>query len=200
VKLADIVRYVKYTVKMPLVMDLVRKWVRKFNEGRDNVRDDPPSGRPSVVSDDFVRAAEAKVREDRQFTISSLSLHFQQISRNLLCETVTHRLDFRELCSRWVPKMLSEEHKKKRAASAFAFLTRYSEQGDGRLSEIVTDDETWVSHLIRNRSNNLWSGGTPRRRKSTNSSRPFQPARSCLQFFVIGKEYCLLNSCLKAQP
>ena len=137
--LADIVRYVKYTVKMPLVMDLVRKWVRKFNEVRDNVRDDPRSGRSSVISDDFVRAAEAKVREDRQFTISSLSLHFQQISRTLLCETVTDRLDFRKLCSRWVPKMLSEEHKKKRAASAFTFLTRYSEQGDGRLSQIVTD-------------------------------------------------------------
>ena len=29
---------------------MVRKWVRKFNEGRDNVHDEPRSGRPSVVS------------------------------------------------------------------------------------------------------------------------------------------------------
>jgi hypothetical protein len=29
---------------------MVRKWVRKFNEGRDNVHDEPRSGRPSMVS------------------------------------------------------------------------------------------------------------------------------------------------------
>ena len=29
---------------------MVRKWVRKFNEGRDNVHDEPRSGRPSVVT------------------------------------------------------------------------------------------------------------------------------------------------------
>ena len=28
---------------------MVRKWVRKFNESRDNVHDEPRSGRPSVV-------------------------------------------------------------------------------------------------------------------------------------------------------
>ena len=29
--------------------EMVRKWVRKFNDGRDNVVDEPRSGRPSVV-------------------------------------------------------------------------------------------------------------------------------------------------------
>ena len=29
---------------------MVRKWVRKFNDGRDNVHDEPRSGRPSVVT------------------------------------------------------------------------------------------------------------------------------------------------------
>ena len=43
--------------------------------------------------------------------------------------------------------MLSEKPKKKWAASTFTFLMRYSEQGDGFLSQIITGDETWVSHL-----------------------------------------------------
>jgi len=30
----------------------VRRWVRLFNEGRENVHDDPQSGRPSVVNED----------------------------------------------------------------------------------------------------------------------------------------------------
>jgi hypothetical protein len=43
--------------------------------------------------------------------------------------------------------MFSEEHKNKRATSALTFLTRYSEQGDGFLGQIVTGDETWEFHL-----------------------------------------------------
>ncbi|GFG28283.1 hypothetical protein Cfor_07905 [Coptotermes formosanus] len=76
---------------------MVRKWVRKFNEDRDNVHHEPRSGRPSVVSDDLVRAIEAKVREDGRFTISSLSLYFQRISRTVLYEIVTDRSDFSEI-------------------------------------------------------------------------------------------------------
>jgi hypothetical protein len=54
---------------------------------------------------------------------------------------------FRKLCSRWVPKMLTEEHKMKWQASVLTFLIRYSELGDDFLSHTVTVDETWVSHV-----------------------------------------------------
>ncbi|KDR23779.1 hypothetical protein L798_11353 [Zootermopsis nevadensis] len=80
-----------------------------------------------------------KVREDRRFTISALSLHFPEISRTALYEIVTERLHYRKLCSRWVPKMLTEEHKKRRSASALTFLTRYHEEGD-EMCHIVTGD------------------------------------------------------------
>ena len=52
---------------------LIRRWVRLFKEGRENVHDDPRSGRPSVVNEDLVRAVEEKIRENRRFTITSLS-------------------------------------------------------------------------------------------------------------------------------
>jgi hypothetical protein len=112
--------------------------VRHFNEGRENVHDDPLSGRPSVVNEDLVRAMEEKIQENRRFTISSHSLHFPQISRSLLDEIVSDKLRFRKLCSRWLPKMLTDEHKTKRQASALTSLTRYNEQGDDFLSCIVT--------------------------------------------------------------
>ena len=56
---------------------MVRKWVRMFNEGRENVHYEARSGRPSLVNADLV----CKVN-DRRFTISDLSLHFLQISRD----------------------------------------------------------------------------------------------------------------------
>jgi len=67
----------------------VRKWVRMFNEGRENVHDEARSGRPSLVNDDLVRKVNERVRDDRPFTISDLSLHFPQISRTLLYDTVS---------------------------------------------------------------------------------------------------------------
>ena len=65
---------------------VVRKWVRMFNEGRENVHDEARSGRPSLVNDDLVRKFNERVRDDRRFTISDLSLHFPHISRTLLSD------------------------------------------------------------------------------------------------------------------
>jgi len=62
----------------------VRKWVRMFNGGRENMHDEARSGRPSLVNDDLVCKVNERVRDDRSLTISDLSLHFPQISRTLL--------------------------------------------------------------------------------------------------------------------
>jgi len=68
---------------------IVRKWVRMFNEGRENVHDEARSGRPSLVNDGLVRKVNERVRDDRCFTNSDLSLHFPQISRTLLNDIVS---------------------------------------------------------------------------------------------------------------
>jgi hypothetical protein len=67
---------------------VVRRWLRLFHEGRENVHDNPRKGRPWVVNEDLVRAVEEKIRENRWFTITPLSLHFPQISRSLLHKIV----------------------------------------------------------------------------------------------------------------
>jgi transposase len=125
---------------------MVRRWMKHFKEGCENVHDDPRSGQPSMVNEDLVHAVEEKIQENRRFTILSLSLHFPQILWSLH-EIVFDKVRFRKLCSHWVPKMLTDEHKMKWQASALTFLTRYSEQGDDFLSCTVTGDETWVSHV-----------------------------------------------------
>jgi histone-lysine N-methyltransferase SETMAR len=123
---------------------MVRKWVRMFNEGRENVHDEARSGRPSLVNEDLVRKFNERVRDERRFTISDLSLHFPQISRTVLYDIVSSHLGYRKVCARWVPKMLTEEHKKQRVACAVTFLMRYHQERDDMLSHIVTGDETWV--------------------------------------------------------
>jgi transposase len=51
VKPADIHRQICEVYGENAMSDgMVRKWVRKFKEGRDNVHDEPRSGRPSVIT------------------------------------------------------------------------------------------------------------------------------------------------------
>ena len=70
----------------------VRKWVRAFKDGRENVHDEPRSGRPSVITEDLVNAVDEKVREDRRFTISTLALEFPNVSRTTLHKIVSENL------------------------------------------------------------------------------------------------------------
>ena len=59
---------------------MVRKWVRMFNEGRENVHDEARSGCQSLVNDDLLRKVNESVRDDRlsQFLICPCTfLRFQ---------------------------------------------------------------------------------------------------------------------------
>ena len=56
---------------------------------KENVHDESRSGRPSLVNDDLLRKVNERVRDDRRFTISDLSLHFPHISRTPLNDTVS---------------------------------------------------------------------------------------------------------------
>jgi histone-lysine N-methyltransferase SETMAR len=69
-----------------------------------------------------------------------------EVSKTTIHEAVTEKLGYRKLCARWVPKMLTDDHKTKRMGSALKFLTRYPQEGDEFLDSVVTEDETWVFH------------------------------------------------------
>jgi len=68
---------------------MVRKWVRMFNEGREDVQDEARSGRRYLVNNDLVRKVNERVRDDRRFTISDLSVDFPQISMSLIYDIVS---------------------------------------------------------------------------------------------------------------
>ncbi|GFS63282.1 mariner Mos1 transposase [Trichonephila clavipes] len=125
----------------------VRKWVGKFKDGQTNVHDEERSGRPSLITDDLMQAVEAKIRENRRFTITLLLMEFLDVSRSVVYKVVTEGLNFKKLYFRWVPRFLTEKYKEKRFDTLLNFLTRYEEENADTLSRIVTGDETWVSHI-----------------------------------------------------
>ncbi|GBL86595.1 hypothetical protein AVEN_194845-1 [Araneus ventricosus] len=79
---------------------IVRNWVRQFNDGRTNVHDEARSGRSSVVNDGLVAKVNEKNRENKRFAIRMLCDEFPKISKTVLHEIVTHRLNYRKLCTR----------------------------------------------------------------------------------------------------
>lgn len=124
----------------------VRQWCRNFEAGRTDVHDAGGQGRKRVSTDDLVQRVDQVIREDRRFTISVLSDSFPEISRSALYTIVSERLQYRKLCARWVPKMLSDHHKTQQMGAALTFLQRYHDEGEDFLNKIVTGDETWIHY------------------------------------------------------
>ena len=79
-------------------------------------------------------------------TIRELHHVIPEVSKTTIHEAMTEKLGYRNLCARWVPKMLMDDHGTKRMDSALKFLTCYAQEGDEFLDSIVTGDETWVFH------------------------------------------------------
>ncbi|CAF4888914.1 unnamed protein product [Pieris macdunnoughi] len=124
----------------------VRKWCREFTAGRLNVHDEERSGRPSH-SDETVRKVEELVLKDRRLTLNELAEKLQDVcSRDSIHSILVNNLQYRKLSARWVPKMLTPEHKVKRVQCAQDFLASFEEEGEEFLDSIVTGDETWAHY------------------------------------------------------
>jgi hypothetical protein len=124
----------------------VTKWWCEFSEARTDVHDEQRSGRPSLISDDLLQKIEGEICANRRGTIRELLHIIPEVSKTTMHEAVAEKLGYRKLCTRWVPKMLMDNHKMKQMGSALKFLTRYAQEGDEFLDSIVTEDETWVFH------------------------------------------------------
>jgi len=59
---------------------------------------------------------------------------------------VHNDLGYRKVCSRWVPKQLSDDHKHARQTICQEHLDRHVREGDAFLHRTVTGDKSWVYH------------------------------------------------------
>ena len=73
-----------------------------------------------VFFNDKLRSVEEKITENGRPTMTSLSVHFPEISHSHFHEIVSEKLNYQKLCAPWVPKKLTEQHKMKRWGSALA--------------------------------------------------------------------------------
>lgn len=124
----------------------VRKWCRYYKEGREDLSDRVRSGRPKVINEALLARIDEKVRSDRRQTLDDLANEFTEVSRATLHRIIVEHLQYRKICARWVPKMLTEDNKTQRMLTSSQILERYEADGEEFLARIVTGDETWVHY------------------------------------------------------
>ena len=85
----------------------VFEWFSRFKAGGDNVKDLPRSGRPnSSTTPLHVQAVEQIILQDRRVSLKHVAEEVG-ISFGSAQHIVTEILEYRKVCARWVPKILT---------------------------------------------------------------------------------------------
>jgi len=117
----------------------------RFSSGNSDVEDNTRSGRPCT--------AVTPQNEERLHQL--IHVNWWIMTRELCTElnisfsaleTMVATLEYRKVCARWVPQMLTQEHKEHRMQVCQDLLNQYKAEGDIFLDCIITGDETWCHH------------------------------------------------------
>ena len=119
----------------------VCKWVRRFNDGRESIENDPRVSKPvSVLTEKNVATVKTLIEEDARYTVQEIE-ELSGIYSSVL-KILRKRLGLRKICALWVPHLLTDEQKQSRVRLASQVIEKYDKCDPRRLEEIVTGDET----------------------------------------------------------
>lgn len=126
---------------------MVKKWCAEFKRGRISVKDDPRPGRPreATTTEKAVQVLDS-VLKDRRITIRRLA-EIHDISKSSVERILNKDLNMNKVSARWVPRMLTDEQKRRRHVISQELLEEFNADPEQFLGHIVTQDETWVHHF-----------------------------------------------------
>jgi histone-lysine N-methyltransferase SETMAR len=117
-----------------------------FKKDWTSITDSERSGRSSTgTSDDKQEETTAMILTDRRITTRNIASALD-ISEGSAYSMVHGILGPHKVCVRWVPKELTEEHKRNRVDISYRLLERYCNEEDNFLNRIITGDEPWIHH------------------------------------------------------
>ena len=164
-----------------LAYSTIRRWDRKFNNGRSDVSKKHQCGRPVSATDGENAEKVAKLlNDDRRYTCTEIT-HELDISHRSAHSILTERLKMRKVAARWVPHMLSDSEKHHRVKIARSLLHRYGQEGDEMLQRIVAIGETWIRSFnpeLKRQSSEWHTKDSPRPLK-------FRRSQNCPKMLMI---------------
>ena len=150
----------------------VFEWHKRFKEGREDVEDDPRSGRPSTSkTEENVERVRQKVRSDRRLTVRMIANELSMNSERVWT-IITEELGMRKICAKMVPRLLTDEQKERRVEVCQDILTRL-ETDPNLLGRTITGDESWIFEYdpFTKRQSLEWKSPTSPRPKKARMSK-----------------------------
>ncbi|PNF27048.1 hypothetical protein B7P43_G10410 [Cryptotermes secundus] len=119
----------------------VRRWVKHFKDGNTSIEDVHRTGRPRTASIERNKErVDEIIQDDRHVTVDTITRKLG-IGHSAVQEMI-ESLDYRKVCARWVPRLLTEDHKGQRKAITSELLQIYRQESNYVLLCIVTGDES----------------------------------------------------------
>ena len=104
----------------------IYEWIEMFKNARTSVMDPKRSGWPSTsTTDEKLEEARAIIITDRRVKKEEIALKLG-ISQGTAHSLVHDILGFHKVAARWVPRHLTEEHKRNRQHISSSLLERYN--------------------------------------------------------------------------
>lgn len=143
-------------------------------DGVTNVADAARSGRPRTSTGHDQTTAVLDYLKSNPFAClremeSALGIHNSSVCR------ILQRQDYSKICAKWVPRELSEEHKKARVRCSLENWALWNEIGDSKFKELlITMDETPLPMFqpLTKQQSMLWGpkGSHPHHQKAMKSA------------------------------
>jgi transposase len=123
-------------------------WVQRVKasgSGEMELHDQLWSGRPATATrPDMLQHADDIIHVDWRITSRQLAIQLSVSNGSAIA--IIDALGYLRVCTRWVPRSLTTEHRRQRKAICFELMKHFDDEGEAFLSRIVTGDETWAHH------------------------------------------------------
>jgi hypothetical protein len=115
------------------------EWFKRFKDGKQSTHDEPHLGRPSVSCDDmYVVQVHEIVLSNRRLTVREIAEECNKLIGT--CHNIhTTKLEMHWIVSKFVPRLLTQDHSDSRIAICQELLDRASED-ENFLKRIITSD------------------------------------------------------------
>lgn len=154
----------------------VFEWYKRFQDGREDVKDDARPGRPTTSStDENIEKIGKLVRSDRRLSIRAIA-ETVGIDKECVRQILHENLNMRKVCAKMVPKNLTEEQKQTRV-DVCADTLEAIENDPTLLERVITCDESWFFTYdpeTKRQSMHWKSSNSPRAKKARMSKSKFK--------------------------
>ena len=102
-------------IKPSVLRALIFKWHKRFKDDQDSIEDDKGHGRKPTTNMTSISEVKTIMEKDRRYTISDIC-DITGMSCRTLFQNLTEQSHIRKVSARWVPRLLTTDHKERRVA------------------------------------------------------------------------------------